>query len=197
MKNNMKIKTNSKKLFSSIFILVFAFLLSSCSNPVSYSVEKEHIDKVEVIYNMISGLVNNDSELYLSTFEPEYIANVKNVVDTLGITYFEAENFTDLVDSFFVQTKNGMNANYGKNLKVKITFNSSKEMTVDDLGGFIDDYSVGYKMPRDKFKKIQNVSVTLHITGEVKNEEINCNFIVLDMEDGKTYLHPESFFYSF
>ena len=54
----MKIKTHSKKLFSSIFILVFSFLLSSCSNPVSYSVEKEHIDKVEVIYNMISGLAN-------------------------------------------------------------------------------------------------------------------------------------------
>ncbi len=189
--------TNSKKLFISIFILVFAFILSSCGNPVSYSVEKEHMDKIEIIYDMISGLVNNDSELYLSTFEPEYIANIKNVVDTLGRTYFEAENFNDLVNSFFVQTKQGMEANYGKDLKVKITYNSSTEMTVDDLGGFIDDYSVGYKLPRDKFKKILSVSVTLHITGEVRNEDINCNFIVLNMEDGEIYLHPESFFYSF
>ncbi len=191
------IKKKSKKLFSVVYILVFVFILSSCGNPVSYSVEKEHIDKIEVIYNMISGLVGSDKELYLSTFESEYIANIKNVVDTLGRTYFEAENFDDLVNSFFIQTKQGMEANYGKDLKVNITYNSSEELTVDDLGGFIDDYSVGYKLPRDKFKKILNVSVTLHITGEVRNENINGSFIVLTMEDGKICLHPESFFYSF
>ncbi len=187
----------SKKLFPIVYILVFVFILSSCGNPVSYSVKKEHIDKIEVIYNMISGLVNNDKELYLGTFEPEYIANIENVVDTLGRMHFDAENFDDLVNSFFVQTKQGMEANYGKDLKVNITYNSSEEMTVEDLGGFIDDYSVGYKLPRDKFKKILAVSVTLHISGEVRTEDINGTFIVLNMEDGGIYLHPESFFYSF
>lgn len=193
----MKNIFHSKKLFISIYILVFALLLSSCGNPVSYSVEKEHVDKIEVIYNMISGLVNNDKDLYLATFEPSYIANIKNVVDTLGTTYFEAESFDDLVNSFFIQTKQGMEANYGKDLKVKITFNSHEEITVDDMGGFIDDYSVGYKLPRDEMKKILAVSVKLHVTGEVRNEDINCNFIIFTFDNAKWYLHPESFFYSF
>ncbi len=191
-KNNMK-----KKLFFPAFILFFTILLSSCSNPVSYSVDKEHEEKMEVIYNMISGLVENDSKLYLSTIEPEYIANVKKVVDTLGRQYFDAENFDDLIKSFFYQYEQGLEANYGKNVNVALSFNSVKETSKDSLSSLFDDYSVSYEFPLDNIKAVFNVSVKMNIKGASHSESKDCAFTLFEMQNGDFFLHPESFLYSF
>ncbi len=178
-------------------ILVFSIFLSSCASPVSYSVDKEHEDKIKVIYNMISGLLENDSKLYLSTIEPEYINNVKKVVDTLGRQYFEAENFDDLINSFFVQNSATLESNYGKNIKVNISFNNVKEGSKEDLDAVFDDYSVSYKLPTDKIKTVWKVSVKLNIHGSSYSGENDCNFTLLEMTEGEIYLHPDSFLYSF
>ena len=85
LRSPMQMRNNQmkRKLTFTVFLLIFSIFLSSCGSPVSYTVDKEHEKKMKVIYNMISGLVENDSKLYLSTFEPSYLDNVKKVVDTL------------------------------------------------------------------------------------------------------------------
>ena len=186
-----------RKLTFTVFLLIFSIFLSSCGSPVSYTVDKEHEKKMEVIYNMISGLVENDSKLYLSTFEPSYLDNVKEVVDTLGTQYFEAESYNDLIDTFFLQYAMGLEANYGKNVKVSLSFNSVEEKSKDDLGTFIDDYSVSYELPMDKIKSVSKVSVKLCVTGSDATDNSDVSFNLLEMMDGKWYIHPESFLYSF
>ncbi|MBE6649269.1 MAG: hypothetical protein E7614_07120 [Ruminococcaceae bacterium] len=190
-------KNKTFRFFIPVFILVFALILSSCSNPVSYSVDKEHEEKIKVIYNMVTGLVKNDEELYLSTFEPDYIENVKKVVDTLGAQYFDAESFDDLMTSFFFQNKEGLSVNYGDDVKVKLSFNSVEEASKDSLGAFIDDYSVSYKLPLDKIEEVAKVSVKLYIKGSVYEGSIDSNFILLKLSDNGWRLHPESFLYAF
>ena len=186
-----------RKVIFPLLILVISVLLSSCASPVTYTVDKEHEEKMEIIHDMISGLVENDSELYLSAFEPSYLKNVKEVVDTLGTQYFEAESYDDLIKTFFAQYSMGLEANYGKNIKVALSFNSVKEASKDSLGTFIDDYSVAYRLPIDKIKSVSKVSVRLDITGSKYSGNNDCNFNLLEMSDGKWYIHPESFLYSF
>ena len=185
------------RLFIPLFILISALILSSCSNPVSYSVDKEHEDKIKVIYNMMTGLVKNDEELYLSAFEPEYVKNVTKVVDTLGTQYFDAANFDDLMNGFFVQNKAGLEANYGKDVKVKLSFNSVEQISKDSLGTFIDDYSVSYKLPLDKTEEVAKVSVKIHIKGEEYEGSVDSQFILLKLSDNGWKLHPQSFMYAF
>jgi hypothetical protein len=192
----MKKITKTKTILCA-FLLVFSIFLSSCSNPVTYSVEKEHKDKMEVIYNMISGLLENDSKLYLSTIEPKYIENVKKVVDTLGLQYFSAASFDELIKTFFAQYQQGLEANYGKNIKVSLSFDSVTTGTKDSLGVLIDDYSVGYQFPKDDMSAIYNVSVKLNISGSSYSGEKTSNFVLFEMNDGNIYLHPDSFLYSF
>lgn len=186
-----------KKLLFPVFILIFSIFLSSCSDPVSYNVEKKHEKKMKVIYNMISGLVKDDSELYLSTFEPEYIKNVKNVVDTLGRQYFDAENFDDLINSFFYQYEQGLKSNYGEDIEVALSFNSVEEASKDSLKPLFDDYSVSYEFPKDNIKTIYNISVKLNITSDSYKGNKDSSFTLLEMQNGDFYLHPESFLYSF
>lgn len=197
MKKANKMKKRSIKFIFPVFILIFSLILSSCGNSVSYTVEKAHEDKIKVIYNMIKGLVKDDSELYLSTFEPSYIENVKKVVDTLGLQYFDAENFDSLISDFFRQTGEGLTANYGKKFNVKLTFNSVEEVSKDTLGEFFDDYSVGYKFPKDNIQAVSRVSVKIHISGDDYEEIINSSFTLLKLSEKEWYLHPESFLFSF
>jgi hypothetical protein len=186
-----------RKLTFTVFLLIFSIFLSSCGSPVSYTVDKEHEKKMKVIYNMISGLVENDSKLYLSTFEPSYLDNVKKVVDTLGTQYFDAESYNDLIDTFFLQYAMGLEANYGKNINVSLSFNSVEEKSKNDLGAFIDDYSVSYHLPIDNIKSVSEVSVKLYVTGSDSSESSDVSFTLLEMTDEKWYIHPESFLYSF
>lgn len=146
---------------------------------------------------MISGLLENDSKLYLSTIEPKYIENVKKVVDTLGLQYFSAASFDELIKTFFAQYQQGLEANYGKNIKVSLSFDSVTTGTKDSLGVLIDDYSVGYQFPKDDMSAIYNVSVKLNISGSSYSGEKTSNFVLFEMNDGNIYLHPDSFLYSF
>ncbi len=187
----------TSRFFIPLFILISALILSSCSNPVTYSVDKEHEDKIKVIYNMVTGLVKNDEELYLSTFEPEYIANVTKVVDTLGTQYFDAKNFDDLMNGFFFQNKSGLESNYGKDVKVKLSFNSVETVSKDSLGEFIDDYSVSYKLPLDKTVEVSKVSVKIHIKGDEYEGSVDSQFVLLKLSEGGWKLHPQSFLYAF
>ena len=186
----------NKAIFVSI-VLIFAFFLTSCSNAVSYSVEKEHEEKIKVIYNMIEGLIENDSEKYLGSIEPKYIENVTKVVDTLGRQYYNADNFDDFISTFFAQNKETINANYGENIKVNLSFNSVKEGTKEGMGLLLDDYSVSYKIPTDDISKVYEVSVKLQISASNYSGSKNSNFQLFEMTNGKYYLHPDSFLYTF
>lgn len=186
-----------KKSILPIFILIFALFLSSCSSPVTYSVDKEHKSKMEVINNMIEGLLEGDSSLYLSVFEPTYIENVKKVVDTLGLQYYDAESFDGLMKNFFTQTKAGFDANYGSKIKVALSFNSVEKGVLEETGAFLDEYSVGYKFPTDDIKNVYKLSVKMNISSSNYSGETNNQFTMFEMTNGKYYLHPESFLYSF
>lgn len=185
------------KLIFPLIVLIFSLFLSSCASPVSYVVDKEHEGKMKVIYNMIEGLLENDSEKYLSTIEQGYIENVTKVVDTLGRQYYDADNFDDFISSFFSQNKAVLEANYGEDIKVELSFNSVKEGTTDGMGLLLDDYSVSYKIPTDDIQAVYEVSVKIKISASVYSGEKNSNFTLFQMKSGNYCLHPNSFLYTF
>lgn len=185
------------KRFLPIFLIVFAFFLTSCAEPVNYSVDKEHKGKITPIYNMVSGLVENDSGKYIKGFEPSYIENVKNLINTYGPISYDAKDFNDFMKSFFVQNKQGLKANYGSDLKVDLSFESVTEVSKESLGNFIDDFSINYRLPMDSITDVAMVSVKFKIVGSSFDGSSVNNFTVIKLTDGKWYLHPESFMFSF
>ena len=89
-----------------IIMVVLSLLLTSCSDPVNYSVDKKDEAKMKTIQKMVLALVENDTNSYLSCFEPSYIENIRKSIDTLGTQYYGAENFNDFMKSSFVKNPN-------------------------------------------------------------------------------------------
>ncbi len=194
-----------KKLVS-IFVAIISIFLVSCSSPVNYTVDKEHKAKMEVIYNMINGLIEEDEETYLKAFESDYIENVKKTFDTLGAEYFSniigngymgADDFDGFVKSFFTQNSDALKMNYGEDVKVDLSFESVSETSIDSLATFIDDYSISYQLPKENIKTVWNTSVKFEVKGSENENESVYNFIILELKDGNFVLHPQSFLFTF
>jgi hypothetical protein len=184
-----------KKIIS-IFLIVVTLILSSCSESVNYTVDKKHEPKMKTIQKMVLALVENDSDSYLGCFEPSYIENIKKSIDTLGTQYYGAENFDDFIKTIFVKTKDDMNINYGDDITVDLSFDSVNDYVITETGLFTDDYSIGYTLPLDNIKASVKVETKMVIKGSESSKTNVGTFVLLQLNDDKWYIHPESFLFT-
>ncbi len=184
-----------KKVIAFILIAV-SLMLSSCSEPVNYTVDKQDEAKMKTIQKMVLSLVKNDSDSYLSCFEPSYVENIKKSIDTLGPQYYGVENFDDFMKSTFTKNKDDLNVNYGDEITVDLSFETVEEYVITETGIFTDDYSIGYTLPIDNIESSVKVKTKMIIKGSESNRTNVGTFVLLQMSDDKWYIHPESFLYT-
>ena len=184
-----------KKVITFILISI-SLLLTSCSSPVNYTVDKQHEAKMKTIQKMVLALVENDSDSYLSCFEPSYVDNIRKSIDTLGPQYYGAEDFDDFMKSTFVKNKDDMNANYGDDITVDLSFETIDDYVITETGLFTDDYSIGYTLPLDNIKASVKVKTKMIIKGDENSKTSTGTLVLLQLSDDKWYLHPESFLFT-
>ena len=188
----------------SILVLAFSLFLVSCSGPVTYSVAKEHKNKIEAVYNMISGLVEGDKDAYLEAFEPSYITALKKSFDTtgsqpflseLGYQYRDVANFDELMKVFFDMNAVALESNYGKNISVAISLESCTEVSLESINDSLDVNYTLYSIPKDA-KGAVLLSANLNISGETDEVKVQHTFTLIQLSDDSWYIHPKFFLYT-
>jgi hypothetical protein len=187
-----------------IFILIFSMFLVSCSGPVTYSVAKEHKNKIEAVYNMISGLVEGDKDAYLEAFEPSYITTLKKSFDTtgsqpflseLGYQYRDVANFDELMKVFFDMNAIALESNYGEKISVDISLESCTDVSLSSINDSLDVNYTLYSIPKDAKGAVQ-LSANLDISGEKGKTTVQHTFNLIQLSDDSWYIHPKFFLYT-